>query len=116
MLDITPNIPLPYVQFTSASISESGYASYYGSEYDGGQTASGEIFNMNALTAAHPSLPFGTKVKVTNQNNEMSVIVTINDRGPFSEGRIIDLSYAAAKQIDMIDAGIELVTLEVINR
>jgi rare lipoprotein A len=92
---------------------EVGEASYYGREAHGKATASGEKFNMNAYTAAHKTLPFGTKVRVTNLTNNKSVVVRINDRGPFVAGRIIDLSYAAAKKIKMLDAGITDVELVV---
>jgi len=92
---------------------EVGEASYYGREAHGKTTASGEKFNMNAYTAAHKTLPFGTKVRVTNLTNNKSVVVRINDRGPFVAGRIIDLSYAAAKKIKMLDAGITDVELVV---
>lgn len=82
-----------------------GLASYYGKEFHGRRTASGEPFDMDALTAAHRTLPFGTVVRVTNVRNGKSVRVRINDRGPFIAGRIIDLSYAAAKSIGMLAVG-----------
>ena len=91
--------------------SETGVASYYADKYHGRKTASGERFDMNALTAAHKTLPFGTKVKVTNLENGKSVIVRITDRGPFVKGRVIDLSLAAAKKIDMVKAGVAKVQL-----
>lgn len=91
---------------------EVGKASWYGKKHHGKQTASGEPFNMYALTAAHPSLPFRTKVKVTNLKNNRSVIVRINDRGPFVRGRIIDLSYAAAKKLNAIRNGVVKVKVE----
>jgi len=94
--------------------SMAGMASYYGSE-SGSQSASGARINPSAMTAAHPSLPFGTKVRVTNQNNGRSVVVTINDRGPFVGGRIIDLSSGAAGVIGMKGAGIARVSLEVVR-
>ena len=94
---------------------EVGEASYYGREAHGKATASGEKFNMNAYTAAHKTLPFGTKVRVTNLTNKKSVVVRINDRGPFVAGRIIDLSYAAAKKIKMLDAGVADVELVVVK-
>lgn len=90
----------------SSSGAESGYASYYADKYEGRKTSNGEIFRQRKLTAAHKTLPFGTKVKVTNLSNGQTVRVRINDRGPFIEGRIIDLSKAAAKKIDMISAGV----------
>ncbi|ATR81919.1 septal ring lytic transglycosylase RlpA family protein [Pseudomonas sp. FFUP_PS_473] len=84
---------------------ESGTASYYGARHHGKRTASGEPFNQRALTAAHRSLPFGTQVRVTNLNNQRSVVVRINDRGPHTRGRLIDLSRAAAEQLGMIRSG-----------
>jgi rare lipoprotein A len=84
---------------------ERGIASWYGEEFHGNPTASGEIYNMYDLTAAHRTLPLGTSVMVTNLENHRSVRVRINDRGPFLKGRIIDLSYAAAKVIDMAEKG-----------
>src|SRR5688572_26363731 len=79
-----------------------GVASYYAAKYHGRKTASGEIFDMNKMTAAHRTLPFGERVRVTNLGNERSVVVVINDRGPFVKGRIIDVSLAAARKLDMI--------------
>ena len=79
----------------------SGLASWYGPGFHGRRTASGETFNTNALTAAHRTLPFGTQVRVVNQQNGRSVMVRINDRGPFSHGRVIDLSRAAAQLIGL---------------
>jgi len=83
-----------------------GKASWYGPDFHGKLTASGEIFDQNALTAAHRELPFGTKVLVTNLKNGKSTVVTINDRGPYVKGRHIDLSRAAAKEVGMIEAGV----------
>ncbi len=94
---------------------EIGYASWYGKKFHGRPTASGEIYNMYALTAAHKKLPLGTYVKVTNLNNGKSVVVKINDRGPFVKGRIIDLSYAAAKKIGMAEKGVEKVKIEIVS-
>ncbi len=85
---------------------EQGVASFYSEEYHGRKTASGEIFNMNDLTAAHPTLPFGVKLLVRNIKNNKSVIVRVNDRMPDFKGRVIDLSLAAARKIDMISDGI----------
>ncbi len=83
---------------------EEGLAVWYGPGFHGKRTASGEIYDMYALTAAHPSLPFGTRVRVTNLKNGRSVVVRINDRGPFGGRYIIDLSYAAAKAIGALSA------------
>ena len=94
----------------------SGKASWYGGKFHGRRTASGEIFNKYALTAAHRYLPFGTRVKVTNVNNGRSVIVKINDRGPFIKGRVIDLSMGAAKAIGLINVGVAPVEISVLGR
>jgi rare lipoprotein A len=91
-----------------------GMASWYGPGFHGRRSASGERFNQNALTAAHRNLPFGTKVRVTNLNNGRSVVVRINDRGPFVGGRIIDLSAGAAKMLGMIQSGVAPVEVEVV--
>ena len=90
----------------SRKIMETGKASYYADKFEGRKTASGTIFHQNALTAAHRTLPFGTKVKVTNIANGKSVKVTVTDRGPFAEGRVIDLSRKAARKIGMVNTGI----------
>lgn len=92
-----------------------GKASFYAYNFHGRKTASGERFNQNELTAAHKTLPFGTKVKVTNVNNGKFVIVRINDHGPYIKGRIIDLTRKAAAKLDMIKAGTASVSLEIIG-
>lgn len=92
----------------------SGPASWYGPGFQGRRTANGERFDQNAMTAAHRSLPFGTKVRVTCRNSGRSVTVRINDRGPFSGGRVIDLSRAAAGKIGIERRGVGPVTIEVL--
>jgi rare lipoprotein A len=92
-----------------------GKASWYGLDFHGGKTSNGEYYDMHSLTAAHKTLPMNTLVKVTNLKNGNSTIVRINDRGPFVEGRIIDLSYLAAQELGMIDNGTADVELEVID-
>ncbi|MCB1482657.1 MAG: septal ring lytic transglycosylase RlpA family protein [Rhodobiaceae bacterium] len=92
-----------------------GRASWYGPGFHGRKTASGERFNMNAYTAAHRSLPFGTKVRVTNKRNGRSVVVRINDRGPYSGGRILDVSKAAASRLGLVATGTAPVTLQVLR-
>lgn len=92
-----------------------GKASYYGTRFHGKKTANGEIFNMNNLTAAHRKLPFNTLVKVTNKRNNNSVIVRINDRGPYSKNRVIDVSKAAAEKLGMVERGTANVTIEVLE-
>jgi rare lipoprotein A len=91
-----------------------GLAAYYSNRLNGRKTASGQIFDQNALTAAHPTLPYGTKVKVTNTKNGKSVVVRINDRGPTQPGRVIDLSRAAAGKLGMLRAGLVPVKLEIV--
>ena len=92
-----------------------GMASWYGPGFHGNRTANGEWFNQYDLTAAHRYLPFGTWVRVTNLNNGRSVVVRINDRGPFTGGRVIDLSTAAAEAIGMINSGVAPVSVEVLR-
>ncbi len=105
-------LPLLLVLFScSRKISETGKASYYADSFIGRKTASGAIFRQNKRTAAHPSLPFGTTVKVTNLKNGRHVKVRINDRGPFVQGRIIDLSKKPARKIGMLNDGVVPVKL-----
>lgn len=92
----------------------SGPASWYGGKFHGRRTANGERFNKNELTAAHRSLPFGTRVRVTNQQNGRSVVVRINDRGPFVGNRVIDLSRAAAETVGMLRSGVAPVRLDIL--
>jgi rare lipoprotein A len=98
-----------YVMPTSNGYQERGVASWYGKKFHGKPTSSGEPYNMHAFTAAHKTLPLPTRVRVTNLRNGRSVFVLVNDRGPFVDNRIIDLSYAAASQLDIIRNGTELV-------
>ena len=92
-----------------------GLASWYGPRFHGRRAASGEIFNQHQLTAAHRRLPFGTQVKVTNLDNGKSVLVRINDRGPYVKGRILDLSRAAAHELEMTEDGTVRVKLEILS-
>lgn len=107
-------LPLLYAQ-TQEQLTAQGKASYYANKFEGRLTANGETFTNTSLTAAHPSLAFNTLVKVTNTANGKSVVVRINDRGPHTKARILDMSTAAAKEIDMIQAGIATVQIEVLN-
>jgi len=93
-----------------------GLASWYGGIFHGRKTANGETFDENALTACHPTLPFGSLVRVVNVNNGRSVIVRITDRGDLAKGRIIDLSKAAAEKLAMTNAGLAPVVLDVLSR
>ena len=97
---------------TGNDFRQEGIASWYGNEFDGRPTASGEIFNSTLLTAAHPTLPFGTILTVTNKQNNRQVTVRVNDRGPFVSARIVDLSKAAAEVLDMLSTGTAPVLLE----
>jgi len=107
-------LPAPPSPPARIGSTESGIASWYGVPYHGRRSASGEVFDMEMLTAAHRTLPFQTWVEVTNLSNGKQVDVRINDRGPFVRGRVIDLSMAAARQLDMVRAGTVQVRLKVI--
>ncbi len=93
-----------------------GKASFYGSEFNGRKTANGEVYDETALTAAHRTLPFGTVLRITNLQNGLSVIVRINDRGPFHPDRVIDLSKSAAEEIDLIRYGIADIEAEILEQ
>ena len=95
---------------------QKGIASWYGEDFHGKLTSNQEIYNMYAMTAAHKTLPFGTYVRVTNLTNGKSVVVRINDRGPFVKGRIIDLSYSAAEKLGMSETGVAPVEIKVLNK
>lgn len=94
---------------------EVGLASYYGGEFQGRRTASGSRYDMHALTCAHPTAPFGTRLRVTDLESGRSVVVTVNDRGPFAPGRVIDLSLAAARQLGMVRRGVVRVRVDRVN-
>ena len=97
---------------TVRKFSQTGVASWYGRQFHGRKTASGDTFNMNALTAAHRSLPLNCYIRVTNKDNGKSVVVKVNDRGPFHGNRVLDLSYGAAKQLGMTNSGTGRVSIE----
>jgi len=92
-----------------------GLASFYAEKFHNKKTANGEIFNMHGLTCAHKTLPFNTWLQVTNLSNGRKVIVRVNDRGPYVEGRVIDLSYGAAKELDMLETGVQEVEIEILS-
>ena len=104
-----------YIPKLDLSYDKTGIASWYGKAFHGKRTANGEIYNMNALTAAHKTLPLNTIVRVTNLSNNKSLILRINDRGPYVKGRILDCSYGAAKKLDFISQGTTDVKVEVIE-
>jgi len=93
---------------------ETGVASWYGEEFQGNTTANGEIYDLNGLTAAHPTLPFGTTVRVTNLNNKKNILLRINDRGPYIGRRLIDVSWVAAKRLGFVASGTTRVRVEVV--
>lgn len=102
---------------SQSSYKEKGYATYYSDIFHGRKTASGQVYNKNEMVCAHKKLPFNSYVKVTNLSNQKTVIVKVIDRGPFGgNGYIIDLSRAAAKELDMIQAGVARVSIELVNR
>ncbi len=103
-------------RYSPSEGTQRGIASWYGRDFNGKPTASGEVYNMYDMTAAHREMPLGTAVEVTNLDNGKHARVVINDRGPFVGGRIIDLSYAAAKDLDMVEAGTARVSLRVTGR
>ncbi|HEX9819559.1 MAG TPA: septal ring lytic transglycosylase RlpA family protein [Methylomirabilota bacterium] len=98
----------------SPGLTQTGRASWYGQPHHGRITASGERFDMHALTAAHPTLPFGTRLRVVNLSNDREIEVRVNDRGPWIRGRILDLSYAAARALHAVEAGVIPVRLIVL--
>lgn len=108
--------PAPPGKYKSKKHELQGIASYYGSKFHQKKTASGERFDMYSLTAAHRTLPFNTRIKVTNMENKKSVIVRINDRGPFKKGRVVDLSYKAAKKIGLIKKGTAKVQIKILSK
>lgn len=109
-MDVPEPVPATLPSPAESAMGE-GHASYYGNELAGNRTANGEVFDPEALTAAHRTLPLGSEVRVTNPRNGESVIVRINDRGPYHGNRVIDLSYAAAREIGLIRSGTGRVNL-----
>jgi rare lipoprotein A len=113
--DRPPAAPGDATPAESSASYEEGMASYYADEFNGRKTSNGEIYDMNKFTAAHRTLPFNTKVRVTNVATGKWVVVRINDRGPFKDNRIIDLSLAAAKSLELIGNGTGKVQLQVVE-
>lgn len=115
--EVKPPDPVTEDEFKDSPVLEikTGVASYYSEKYDGGKTSSGEIFNKNNLTAAHLKYPYNTIVRIINLLNNKSAIVRINDRKPDFNGRIIDVSYGAAKKLEMVTSGITEVRIEVLK-
>lgn len=105
-----------YITYLNDHYGRVGIASWYGNDWRGRRTASGETFNPDKLTAAHRILQFGTLVKVINLANDKIVVVRINDRGPYKKGRIIDLSLSAARRLDMVEDGLTKVKIEILSK
>ena len=105
----------PASQVDRSGAFQIGKASYYGHKFNGRPTASGEIFDMNGISAAHRELPLGTYIRVTHMGNGRSLVLKVNDRGPFIDGRILDLSLGAAKRLDMIEEGVAEVKIEIVK-
>jgi rare lipoprotein A len=119
MFLVAPVMEAPLVAHLSAPVKPIkvwvGNASWYGPEFDGKKTANGEHFNCESLTAAHPNLPFGSWVRIVNVQNGKFEVVRINDRGPYQEGREIDVSYRVARKIGLINSGVSQVRLELMQ-
>jgi len=119
MFLIAPAMEAPLVALKSEPVKPikvwTGNASWYGPEFDGRKTANGERFNAESLTAAHPNLPFGSWVRIVNTRNGKFEVVRINDRGPYQEGREIDVSYRVARKIGLINSGVSQVRLELMQ-
>ena len=119
MFLVAPVMEAPLVAHLSAPVKPIktwvGNASWYGPEFDGKKTANGERFNCESLTAAHPNLPFGSWVRIVNTHNGKFEVVRINDRGPYQEGREIDVSYRVARKIGLINSGVSQVRLELMQ-
>ena len=104
------------ISFSVQAKVQHGMASFYHDKFNGRKTANGEVFNNKNMTAAHRTLPIGSKVRVTNLKNHKSVVVRINDRGPYVKGRILDLSKAGAKKLDMEKTGLATVKVEILEK
>ncbi|MFC2133030.1 septal ring lytic transglycosylase RlpA family protein [Bacteroidota bacterium] len=115
--DAKPSVPVEQKRYRNYSVVETvkGVASFYADKYHGRLTSNGEIYDMYGLTAAHPSYPHETIIRVTNLSNGKSVVVRVNDRMPYREDRIIDLSYGTAIELDMVEDGIVEVKLEILE-
>ncbi|MFH1569006.1 MAG: septal ring lytic transglycosylase RlpA family protein [Gemmatimonadota bacterium] len=107
--------PVDPGSISTANAYQVGTASYYGKQFHGRRTANGEVFNMYKMTAAHRVLPLGTVIKVTNLANGRWAVVKVNDRGPFVEGRVLDLSFAAALELEMVEVGTANVMIEIVE-
>jgi rare lipoprotein A len=112
---LSASVELPHLCVIPKEKPQIGVASWYGQEFQGNTTASGEVFDINGLTAAHPSLPFGTTIRVTNLKNSKKILLRVNDRGPYIGLRMIDVSWAAAKHLGFVQSGTTRVLVEVVT-
>ena len=110
------SLSLPRMSVAPVAEHETGVASWYGQELQGNMTASGEVYDLNGLTAAHHTLPFGTTIRVTNLRNRRSMLLRVNDRGPNLGKRLLDVSWAAAKHLGFVHSGTTRIRLEVVSR
>ena len=113
---LSGSLSLPRLNVAPIQEHAVGLASWYGQEVQGNMTASGEVFDFNGLTAAHPTLPFGTTIRVTNLRNHKSLLLRVNDRGPSLGKRLLDVSWAAAKRLGFLHKGMTRVHVEVVSR
>jgi rare lipoprotein A len=112
---LSASVALPRLSVVPKEKYEIGVASWYGQEFQGNITASGEVYDLNGLTAAHLTLPFGTTIRVTNLKNSKNILLRVNDRGPHIGHRLLDVSWAAAKRLGFVRSGITQVRVEVVN-
>ena len=113
---LSGSLSVPRLSVAPAEEHQSGIASWYGQEFQGNRTASGEVFDLNGLTAAHPTLPFGTTIRVTNLRNHRSILLRVNDRGPHLGKRLLDVSWRAAHRLGFVHSGTTRVRVEVVTR
>jgi len=112
---LSGSLSMPRLNFAPTGEHETGLASWYGEEVQGNTTASGEAFDLNGLTAAHHTLPFGTTIRVTNLRNRKTALLRVNDRGPNLGKRLLDVTWAAAKRLGFVDSGTTRVRVEVVS-
>ncbi|MGA2077255.1 MAG: septal ring lytic transglycosylase RlpA family protein [Terriglobia bacterium] len=110
------SLSMPRLSVVPTKDHETGFASWYGEELQGNMTASGEVYDLNGLTAAHHTLPFGTTIRVTNLRNHRSILLRVNDRGPRLGKRLLDVSWSAAKHLGFVHTGTTRVRVEVVSR
>lgn len=113
---LSGSLSIPSLSIIPCEEQEVGLASWYGEELQGNATASGEVYDLNGFTAAHPTLPFGTTIRVTNLRNKKSILLRVNDRGPHMGKRLLDVSWAAAKHLGFVGTGTTRVRVDIVSR